>query len=948
MINIKNMIKKNKFDIHQLRGTLGKIRDWMGSHHIPPRLLILILGIISTIWFLIRVIPKPSRATYPCIRVAAPFMSSMIIYLLAVGGLTVFSRKSKRKIFNTRYTSAFLLVFAVVVAMAVIPSDNTGISTLTIPARTGPDDGPNQPVGSAIGVNPGRVVWAWNPKATNEKCNDLYFKPENTNQKVVSKMFNESVKKLSGKQKSLESWDAIFRNFNIRRHQEDRGYTKGEKIFIKINQTSSRGKLRQADKDNGYYYPTRTSTRPGNAPRQPNLGTVETNPFIVLELLRQLVNECGVNQSDISIGDPMNPTYGHNYDAWSAEFPHVLYVDRLDSIHGRTLIHSTKNDLLFYSDKYQTDKLYDIIENADYMINVANFKPHLRAGITLTAKNHFGSHSRTGAYHLHYSHVSPVTIARPTNAGYNKYRVMVDLMGSKYLGQNTVLFIIDGLYGGGSGEGGSPVKYYMMPFDDDWSNSIFISQDQVALESVCYDFLRTEWNGTYAHHPRNNRSETMPSVNGVDDYLHQAADKANWPEGITYDPDNSGKPIPSLGIHEHWNNPVNKQYSRNLGKSYGIELISIPEKIVGMNAPRRKSETSGYIETEAPSVSADSRAPRSAQGEPSNTVIGDSEGSKFTSVTLRSFDEGFKGKKFHAAVVNGNNRKWFLTDAGIVGGNYDILPKNSKIPVDNLNNLVYELSYEGPGIWITSENGVTFASVPVDTNSKATTYLTSNSGIISDTVLSVAVGRNNLRWFGTDKGISALYDGKWLAAEYLEKYPEWMFMDFPITAMATTLNGDSLYVATAGAGVTRVFRNDVDAISGASEIAPWGPIEIPSYSVYSLCITRDGTQWFGTDKGVARHVGYNTLENWTVFNIDNGLVNNFVQAIAVDPEGKLWFGTKGGVSVYDGSEWTSYTTEDGLISNNILSIMVDKNGSTYLGTDNGIMVYRDGRLTCYQ
>ena len=85
---------------------------------------------------------------------------------------------------------------------------------------------------------------------------------------------------------------------------------------------------------------------------------------------------------------------------------------------------------------------------------------------------------------------------------------------------------------------------------------------------------------------RNNMSETMPNVNGVDDYLHQAADKANWPEGITYDPDNSGKPIPSLGIHEHWNNPVNKQYSRNLGKSYGIELISIPAKIVGPGAAK--------------------------------------------------------------------------------------------------------------------------------------------------------------------------------------------------------------------------------------------------------------------------------------------------------------------------------------------------------------------------
>ena len=73
---------------------------------------------------------------------------------------------------------------------------------------------------------------------------------------------------------------------------------------------------------------------------------------------------------------------------------------------------------------------------------------------------------------------------------------MVDLMGSKYLGRNTVLSIVDGLFAGGGSELEPPVKYYMSPFNNDWCNSIFISEDQVALESVCYDFLRTEWDGT--------------------------------------------------------------------------------------------------------------------------------------------------------------------------------------------------------------------------------------------------------------------------------------------------------------------------------------------------------------------------------------------------------------------------------------------------------------------
>ncbi|MBN1996829.1 T9SS type A sorting domain-containing protein, partial [candidate division KSB1 bacterium] len=63
-----------------------------------------------------------------------------------------------------------------------------------------------------------------------------------------------------------------------------------------------------------------------------------------------------------------------------------------------------------------------------------------------------------------------------------------------------------------------------------------------------------------------------------DDYLHQAADSTNWPEGLTYDPENDGTPLGSLGVHEHWNDPISKNYSRNLGTGNGIELIKLFEK----------------------------------------------------------------------------------------------------------------------------------------------------------------------------------------------------------------------------------------------------------------------------------------------------------------------------------------------------------------------------------
>ena len=927
------MINKNKFDILKLKGKPGKIRDWMRSHHIPPRLLIILLGIISTIWFLIRVIPKPGRATYPCMRVAAPFMSGLVVYLISVAGLTFASRMLKRRIINVRYISTLLLMAGVLVIFAINPSINFSTYNQEAPAKTGPDDGPNQPFGTAMGVNPGRVIWAWDTMATVRNPKTYHFLPENYNQKVINRMFNESVINLAGKSTVSKSWDAMFRNFNKRKNNVNKGYTKGEKIFIKINQTSGRGILLQSERAKGNY----------SVPVRPGLGTCETTPGIVLSILRQLINEVGIDQADIAIADPQNPTLGHNYDAWADEFPDVKYVDRTFGTFGRTLINPTKNDLLFYSDKYQTDKLYDIIENADYMINVANFKPHTGTGITLNAKNHFGSQSREGAYHLHYSHICQLESKPPANEGYHKYRVLVDLMASKYLGRNTLLFVIDGIYPGGSNEGGPPVRYYMAPFNGNWASSIFISQDNIAIESVCYDFLRSEWNGTYSHDPSNNHLENWPNINGVDDYLHQGADSVNWPKGIIYDPDNSGKAISSLGIHEHWNNPVNKQYSRNLGNSYGIELISIPEKITGTNAPKMVPQTN---------IPARDAAAAIDKNVSTVTVISTSD-VKITSVVKRPFGEGFKGKKFYAAVLDDNDGKYYLSDAGIVSGNrrsFTLLNSPPQIPDENLKHLVYELSSDGPQFWIATSQGAIATSAQRDAElNYVTKYDISNSDILSNDVLSIAVGRHQLRWFGTDKGISALFNNKWLTPDYQSLYPQVLFESYPITAMATTRQGDTLYAATEGGGVARVFKNNVDAISGASAYAQWGPIKIPSDSVYSICIAKDGTQWIGTNMGVARHIGNNTLENWTVFNTDNGLVDNTVQSIATEPFGKnVWFGTKGGVSVFDGTGWISYTMKDGLISNNILFIMTDKNGIVYLCTDNGLMTYNFGVLTCYQ
>ena len=59
--------------------------------------------------------------------------------------------------------------------------------------------------------------------------------------------------------------------------------------------------------------------------------------------------------------------------------------------------------------------------------------------------------------------------------------------------------------------------------------------------------------------------------------FHEAAQANHPPSGTFYDPAKTGKPLPSLGVHEHWNDPVNKLYSRNLDpvNGTGIELVQL-------------------------------------------------------------------------------------------------------------------------------------------------------------------------------------------------------------------------------------------------------------------------------------------------------------------------------------------------------------------------------------
>jgi len=505
-------------------------------------------------------------------------MSGFVIYLVTLGGSVLFFKRFFSKLKQARYWSAlisFVICLVLLVAfnlndIKVIYAKTVGITAGVLP------DGANNPMGVAQGIFPGRVIWARNQSATKASCpntsnTDCFFMESNNNQDTINKMADNSIKKLAGGNTVKDSWDALFKYFNNKKTGTATGYTTGQTIFIKVNNGQA-----------GWDIDPSTLEEPDGA-----VPIAETTPATVLAFIRQLVDSCAIPQNKIYLGEPMTHIYQHLYTVINDKYPNVKILDK-DNFTGlgrTTSAGWTNNSVIVYSDKADvmqdagSDAIMKEMYNADYLINIAAMKAHARNGVSLCAKLHFGSHWSHGDYGYGSFYLHPGLLSTTDNdvfdrTDYHMYRVLVDLMGHKKLGGNTVLFVIDGLWAGTEGtENGVKWK----TFNNNWPNSLFLSQDMVAIESVGLDFLRAEA-------VVNSQFQNRPLVQAVDDYIHQAADPANWPTGISYDPNNSGTPITSLGVHEHWNNSTDRQYTRDLyTNGTGIDLVSIPDNLVKHN-----------------------------------------------------------------------------------------------------------------------------------------------------------------------------------------------------------------------------------------------------------------------------------------------------------------------------------------------------------------------------
>ena len=335
------------------------------------------------------------------------------------------------------------------------------------------------------------------------------------NQSVANSMMSQSVRSYSNASTDAAAWDAIFRSFN----GGTAGYQTGEKVFIKINLTTSNyGGNGAGCATSGYdqrYHPHCWGVFDYS---------IGPSPQVMYALLNQLVNVAGVAQANITIGDSTGQFVNHLYNPLHTAFPNVIYLDKRGTI-GRTLATLSSTPLKWSTERRQLEppglsaagreqlqvrhRHGDSQDPRSQRDHRYGQKP-LRLDVSNTRPRHREL--------LQSSQPSADAGTAARGLAWRQYRPLVDLNGHAGMGGKTVLYLLDGIYGGWNWLS-APTKWNMSPINDDWPSSFFMSMDQVAINSVAFDVLSQQW------------PDHALANEGVQDYLHEMALANNPPSG---------------------------------------------------------------------------------------------------------------------------------------------------------------------------------------------------------------------------------------------------------------------------------------------------------------------------------------------------------------------------------------------------------------------------------
>ncbi len=197
----------------------------------------------------------------------------------------------------------------------------------------------------------------------------------------------------------------------------------------------------------------------------------------------------------------------------------------------------------------------------------------------------------------------------------------------------------------------------------------------------------------------------------------------------------------------------------------------------------------------------------------------------------------------------------------------------------------FDVARDGRYIWLTTAGGVLRWDTE-GTGSDADRYevFLPQDGLGAVKVVSVAVDRHHSKWFAhsaPDAGVSVLDSaGNWSIVSSFDG----LGLAPGKGVNVVHASGDSIWIGT-GSGAT-LFEDGERRILLTED-----DDGILSDNIFAI-ETFDGEVWLGTERGLSRF-DLHGVRNYT--SQTDSLPNNQINALAVDPSGKLWVGTAKGI-----------------------------------------------------
>jgi signal transduction histidine kinase/ligand-binding sensor domain-containing protein len=214
-------------------------------------------------------------------------------------------------------------------------------------------------------------------------------------------------------------------------------------------------------------------------------------------------------------------------------------------------------------------------------------------------------------------------------------------------------------------------------------------------------------------------------------------------------------------------------------------------------------------------------------------------------------------------------------------------------------------------------------------SSDATELYTAADGLAAGPVVSLREDREGSIW-------SAVYNG---GLERLRPKRLRMFSTddgLPVKVAGSIVQDrDGVIWAASQCGPVSEFRDDRFLPRFEAETAGMCPL--------ALWAASDGSLWIGTDQGLLRRRGEQTVR----YDGRSGLSDPHVRALFEDRDGVLWVGTLYGKlhTIHDGVLSRGFGEEDGVAEGQIESFAQDPDGRIWIGSNgHGLSVFEDGKF----